>query len=63
MGRGGFGFPADLVRLAALEKEIVLIGVQDHLEIWSAGQWESYQAEKQAHFDEIAEAAFGDFDG
>jgi MraZ protein len=62
-GQGRIRIPAELVRLAALEKEIVLIGVQDHLEIWSAKQWEAYQAEKQAHFDEIAEAAFGDFGG
>ena len=35
------------------------LGVQDHLELWAADRWQSYLAEKQAHYDEIAETAFG----
>ena len=35
------------------------LGVQDHMEIWSSERWKAYLGEKQAHFDEIAEAAFG----
>ena len=38
-------------------KEVVLIGVQDHLEIWDLNAWQTYISEKQAHFDEIAESA------
>src|SRR3990172_3288752 len=44
---------------AELGKEVVLVGVRDHLELWAANRWESYLAERQTHFDEIAEAAFG----
>jgi MraZ protein len=47
-----------LVELAQLRKEVVLLGVQDHLEVWGAERWEAYLAERQARYDEIAESAF-----
>jgi MraZ protein len=58
-GQGRVRIPQELVDLARLEKEVVLLGVQDHLELWSAERWEAYLGEKQAHYDEMAEAAFG----
>jgi MraZ protein len=50
--------PPELAEFARLEKEVVLLGVQDHLEIWAADRWKSYLADRQGHYDEIAEAAF-----
>lgn len=58
-GQGRVRVPRELADLARLEKEVVLLGVQDHLELWSAQHWNSYLSEKQTHYDEIAEAAFG----
>jgi MraZ protein len=55
--RGRVRVPPDLAELARLEKEIVLLGVQDHVEIWAAERWASYLADRQSHFDEIAETA------
>lgn len=46
------------MQLACLEKEVVLLGVQDHLELWAAARWLEYLEDKQSRFDEIAEAAF-----
>ncbi|MGA2033881.1 MAG: division/cell wall cluster transcriptional repressor MraZ [Thermoguttaceae bacterium] len=57
--QGRIRIPPELVTIARLEKEVVLLGVQDHLELWSAERWRSYVAEKQLHYDEIAETAFG----
>lgn len=57
--QGRIRIPAELVQLASLEKEIVLLGVQDHLELWASARWQQYLAERQSRFDEIAEAAFG----
>jgi len=54
---GRIRIPQELAMLAKLQKEVVLVGVQDHLELWAADVWQSYVAEKQAHFDEIAESA------
>jgi MraZ protein len=56
--QGRVRIPSELAALAGLEKEVVLLGVQDHLEVWSAGQWQNYLAQKQLHYDEIAETAF-----
>ncbi len=60
--QGRIRIPSELVQLAALQKEVILLGVQDHLEVWSSERWQAYLADKQAHFDEIAEAAFGPLD-
>ena len=57
--QGRIRIPPELAQLAQLEKEIVLLGVQDHLELWAAARWQSYRTEKQGHYDEIAETAFG----
>jgi MraZ protein len=57
--QGRVRIPPDLAALARLEKECTLVGVQDHLELWAAEKWKSYLAEKQAQYDQIAEAAFG----
>jgi len=57
--QGRIRVPAELAELAGLGKEAVLLGVQDHLELWATDRWKTYLAEKQSHYDEIAEAALG----
>ncbi|MCL4190127.1 MAG: division/cell wall cluster transcriptional repressor MraZ [Thermoguttaceae bacterium] len=57
-GQGRIRIPAELAQLAELDKEAILLGVRDHLELWSKAAWEHYLAERQSRFDEIAEAAF-----
>ncbi len=57
--QGRLRIPAELARLSRLGKEIVLLGVRDHLEIWDRTRWESYLDQKQPYYDEIAESAFG----
>jgi MraZ protein len=49
--------PAELARQANLGKEVVLLGVQDHMELWDRERWETYFNEKSPRYDEIAEAA------
>ncbi len=58
-GQGRVRIPQDLADWAGLAKECVLLGVQDHVELWCAKRWKAYQAEQQIHYDEIAETAFG----
>jgi MraZ protein len=57
-GQGRIRIPADLAELSGVGKEAVLLGVQDHLELWPAERWESYLKEMQDDYDRIAEAAF-----
>jgi MraZ protein len=57
--QGRVRVPPELAELAQLGKEVVLLGVQDHVEVWASDRWAAYLAEKRARYDQIAEAAFG----
>lgn len=37
--------PEKMMRRAALAKEVCLVGVRDHLEIWNRPEWESWRDE------------------
>jgi MraZ protein len=56
--QGRVRIPPELAALAGLGKEAVLVGVQDHLELWERSRWEAYVAQRQSQYDQIAEAAF-----
>jgi MraZ protein len=43
--------PERLAQLASLQKEVVLIGAGDHLELWDAARWAHYLDEHAARFD------------
>jgi MraZ protein len=57
-GQGRVRIPPELAALCGLKSEAVLIGLQDHLELWDRSRWEQYVAQKQSQYDQIAEAAF-----
>lgn len=55
---GRIRIPPELVKLAGLEKDVVLVGVRDHLELWDKGRWEAYLVQQQSNYDQLAEKAF-----
>jgi MraZ protein len=57
-GQGRIRISQELVALAGLTKEVVVIGAGDHLELWDKGRWDAYLAQHQPGYDQIAEAAF-----
>jgi MraZ protein len=57
--QGRLRVPVELAEFGQLAKEVVLLGVRDHLELWNRDDWNSYLAETQPRYDEIAESAFG----
>ena len=57
--QGRFRIPAELAQWAGLTREAVLLGVQDHMELWDRGRWEAYLQQRRDRYDQIAEAAFG----
>lgn len=57
--QGRIRIPPESVQLADLKKEIVLLGVRDHLELWDRQRWESYLSTMQNQYDALAESAFG----
>ena len=50
--------PDRLVQFAGLQREVVLLGVRDHLELWDESRWQAYLVEHGPKFDKVAEEAF-----
>lgn len=57
-GQGRIRIPDRLKKSAQLEKEVVLLGVNDHLELWDAGRWETYEKSLESQFDQLVEQGF-----
>lgn len=53
--QGRILLPAPLIKEAALEKECMVIGVSDHVEIWAKDKWEVYYERASENFEDIAE--------
>ena len=58
-GQGRIAVPAHLREHASLDKEAVLIGVDDHLELWSEESWRGFRGDKDAEYKEMAAPLFG----
>jgi len=50
--------PSELAQWARLERDAILVGVRDHLELWDRQRWEEYRTKLRPRYDEIAAAAF-----
>ncbi|MEX0702827.1 MAG: division/cell wall cluster transcriptional repressor MraZ [Planctomycetales bacterium] len=57
-GQGRIRIPERLVAFAGLQKEIMLLGVQDHAEVWDREHWERFVAANEPGFDDMASRAF-----
>lgn len=53
---GRINIPANLRKLAGIEKECVIIGAGDHAEIWSQERWDAYYEENEGDYDDIFES-------
>ena len=51
--------PKTLVKYAGIEKEVVLFGLQQQIEIWSIEEYEKMISEEPQDFAEIADEIFG----
>ena len=56
--QGRIRIPERLVEFAGLTRDVVLVGVHDHAEIWDASAWDKFLAATGAAFDEMATQAF-----
>lgn len=59
--QGRVNIAANLRQYAVLQKDCVVIGVSNRVEIWSKEKWEEYFSDSEASFNEIAEKIV-DFD-
>jgi MraZ protein len=51
--------PTTLVNYAKLDKECVILGVSNRIEIWSKAIWEDYFTQSEDSFAELAENMIG----
>lgn len=56
--QGRVRIPERLIGFAGLSRDVVLVGVHDHAEIWDAAAWEEFLKVSGAAFDEMATKAF-----
>lgn len=56
---GRLAVPALLREFAGIEKEAVLIGVEDHLELWSKERWCAFQQRQMENYKAMAAELFG----
>jgi MraZ protein len=59
--QGRILLPANLREYALVEKEVVIIGVSNRVEIWAKNQWIDYSQKAEKEYDKIAEKIV-DFD-
>ncbi len=57
--QGRINIPSTLMQHAHLIKECVVLGVSNRIEIWAKDAWETYFAESEQSFNEIAENMIG----
>ena len=53
--QGRFLISGNLRKFAELEKEVIIIGALDKIEIWSKAKWQAYSEKENMQADEIAE--------
>jgi MraZ protein len=53
--QGRVTLPAALIRHAKLEREVVVAGVHDHLEIWDRSAWHAQLADLEGSAPDVAE--------
>jgi len=53
--QGRIGVPSFLREHAGIERDVVVIGARDHVEIWSRERWDEYLARQTEVWEETAE--------
>lgn len=56
--QGRVNIPLPLITYAGLKHDCVIIGVSDHLEVWSKERWEDFMLTNESEFSEIADHLF-----
>lgn len=56
--QGRINITSPLIKFAGLEKDCIIIGVNDHLEIWSKDRWETFIDENESNLSDIADSLF-----
>jgi len=56
--QGRVTLPEYLKQFAQIQREVVIVGVADRIEIWSKDRWNNFYQENKKRFEEMAENLF-----
>lgn len=56
--QGRINISSPLIKYADLQKECIIIGVNDRLEVWSRNRWEQFINDNEANLSDIADNLF-----
>jgi MraZ protein len=56
--QGRISIPAVLREYASLEKDVMVIGAMDRIEIWDPAAWQQYSEEQEQRFAELSDEVF-----
>lgn len=56
--QGRINIPIPLLKYASLEKDCIIIGVDDRLEVWSKERWDAFISENEENLSDIADNLF-----
>ena len=51
--------PEKLRKLAGIEREVVMVGVVDRVEVWAADRWDKFEQDNENSFDELEDVLTG----
>lgn len=57
--QGRFVIPGGLRDYAKIEKDVVIIGVSNRIEVWSQTEWDAYVEKAGSNYEELAENLVG----
>lgn len=53
--QGRILIPSNLSKAVGIKKECIIVGANDHIEIWNKDSWNAYFEEASKNFEEVAE--------
>ena len=56
--QGRIRIPERLLKFAGVKQDVVLLGVNDHVEMWDVARWEAFLSEHGPAFDRLVSEAF-----
>ncbi len=56
--QGRISIPTMLREYAGLQRDVVVIGVMNRIEIWDPARWQQYSTEQETKFSELSEEVF-----
>jgi MraZ protein len=57
-GQSRISVPRELLQLAALESEVLILGVMERIEIWNPARYEEYQRAQSESYETVAQNVF-----